>query len=384
MNIKIIARIFLLFLFILDENDGKNNSNGITIQELTTVYGEVLLINKSSNGSTTVLDESDAGDKPLITAEQLKHIAIVFGCFGIVGNLLVIIALYDKNLKIHEILIINQSFIDVLCSTAMVIFFHWVIGHDMSYSGLSPILKNFYCFIFDSTAIFWGLFDASTYNLCLVTIERYIAITLPFYHHVNVTKFKIKISIIITAILGMSIQIIPGVLVNKMQENKCKIWQVWYIPNGSKILGIFLFVFEWLTPMTVLVLCNAHMAWKIHTSRKDSKDAKRNAARNNLFITMLLVALGFLLCNSWNALYFFTNNIGRPIFTKSTSVYRMTVLIYLANAMINPFVYTLQYQHFRDRIMLLFGCRKPQHQRSEENTTKMSFQGTDYTKNNAV
>lgn len=48
------------------------------------------------------------GDNNLI----ILNFGISFGIFGILGNSLVITGLYQREMKIHEILIINQSVID--------------------------------------------------------------------------------------------------------------------------------------------------------------------------------------------------------------------------------------------------------------------------------
>lgn len=301
-------------------------------------------------------------ESEVIMQKISQKIGLIFGSFGILGNGLVIVALYQKGLKIHELLIINQSIIDLLCSISMIVHSVWVIGQDIGYNQLAWWLKNLLCRIVKGTSLLWGLFDVSTFNLCIVTVERYLAITSPLFHHVHITKFKAKIAILAAWVGGLLVQIVPAINVNQIIDDKCIIWRQWRSPSGRKLLGTFLFLTEWLLPVTLLVACNAHMAWVIHESRRCSRhrlDIKRLAARNNLFRTMLLVAIGFILCNSWNAFCFFFTNIGSKNVQYARSYYQLTIVAYLANAVINPFVYTLQYTHFRRRLFnLAFKCRK--------------------------
>ena len=79
-------------------------------------------------------------------------------------------------------------------------------------------------------------------------------------------------------------------------------------------------------------------------------------AKRNVIKTMLIVSIGFIICNSWNQWFFFLYNL--DIFQASafnSNFYHFSVVAMFANCCINPFIYAAKYEEFQKGLK---GCFK--------------------------
>ena len=79
-------------------------------------------------------------------------------------------------------------------------------------------------------------------------------------------------------------------------------------------------------------------------------------ATKNVIKTMVTISIVFVLCWTPNTIYFifYTARSDIPL---SGSIYSFTVYAVFGNAIINPFIYSLQYAPFQNQVKKLF-CRK--------------------------
>ena len=68
---------------------------------------------------------------------------------------------------------------------------------------------------------------------------------------------------------------------------------------------------------------------------------------------MALVAFCYILCWSWNQIYFFMFNLGYPA-DFASNFYHFTMVMMLTNSIVNPFIYTFQYVSFKQAAKQLF------------------------------
>ena len=137
-------------------------------------------MNESLNISSTLLNDTIALPRTetniRIASSTEKVIYILLGCIGIIGNLLVVVAVVSvKSRAKHyaDLLIVNQSAIDLLSSVFIIAT---TLTVDTSSRKLSGFVDELYCRFWVSGYINWSLFLSSTYNLVLLTLERYMAI----------------------------------------------------------------------------------------------------------------------------------------------------------------------------------------------------------------
>lgn len=185
------------------------------------------------------------------------------------------------------------------------------IEKDMNLTDIGSWLRDIQCKLIKGETFLWGLFDVSSYHLCALTIERYIAVIFPLVHHIHVNKFRAKVGTFLVWITGLLTHMIGSSIANSIKDGQCKLYSN-FIPNGRKLYGTFLLVVEWIIPISILLISYIHMTWNIHRSRKlnAQNEDKKITARNNLYKTLLVIAIGFLVCNSWNAVVFFLMNMG--------------------------------------------------------------------------
>ena len=77
--------------------------------------------------------------------------------------------------QMHELLILNQSVIDLLSAILLILLTATVkstAGWDMS-----SVFGHIMCFTWYNSMPLWSLFFVSTVNLVLLTIERYLEVS---------------------------------------------------------------------------------------------------------------------------------------------------------------------------------------------------------------
>ena len=78
-------------------------------------------------------------------------------------------------------------------------------------------------------------------------------------------------------------------------------------------------------------------------------------AAKNVIKTMLTISIVFVLCWTPNTIYFILYS-ARSDITLSGSIYAFTVYCVFGNAIVNPFIYSVQYAPFQNQVKQLF-CR---------------------------
>ncbi|CAD5112784.1 unnamed protein product [Dimorphilus gyrociliatus] len=341
--------IFVLFGVCFTNNDSSFNH--------TIGYG---MDDSTTGGNVEPPPKKEVID--VISDELQKIISYFFGVVGILGNVLVIIVLYAKSMKIHDILLVNQSCVDLYCSIILIIYFAMnIFSDDFTPDIPWAWVREIYCRFWHITGALWGGYYASTLNLCLMTAERYIAIIFPLKHQRLVTKHRIKITMFIVWFWGLGYGIFFIGIPAKVNDNRnCIAWIDFPSEEVKNFYGMMKVIIEWLVPFIFLIVTNIHMAYKIRQQNtmikeSDAQQKKKFAAQKTLFKTLLLVTVGFAVCNSFNAIYFMMLSAGNNM--SFGDVYQMSVLFHVANAIINPPLYTLQYDKFRRKAVKMFcGC----------------------------
>ena len=76
-------------------------------------------------------------------------------------------------------------------------------------------------------------------------------------------------------------------------------------------------------------------------------------AQKNLLKTLVLVSSSFVVCWSWNALFFLVANLGYRVVYGH--FYHFTVVMVFLNSCVNPFIYICQYREFQRGLKKLLG-----------------------------
>ena len=88
------------------------------------------------------------------------------------------------------------------------------------------------------------------------------------------------------------------------------------------------------------VMCNAGLSGVSNIDK---------GSQNNLTKTVIIICIGFVVCWSWNAWYYFAYNIGVSL-PLSGPFYNFTVAMVSLHCCINPFTCTINCEEFRSAV----------------------------------
>ena len=102
------------------------------------------------------------------------------------------------------------------------------------------------------------------------------------------------------------------------------------------------------------------MWWEIYnyfSFQQNISPSKNNMSKaaKNVIKTMLTISIVFLLCWTPNTIYFILYSARSDILLSGT-IYSITVYAVFGNAIVNPFIYSVQYAPFQQQVKQLF-CR---------------------------
>ena len=290
------------------------------------------------------------------------HMKIAFGtiaALGILGNLIVIVVISkSSNMRksFTNILILNQSSIDFMAS-----MFSMISTMTRSpVSNLSGISGEIYCRFWLSDLPLWTSVISSSYALIVLTVERYVAIVHPIYHHYAFSMKKVFLMAASSWIPGIVVIMCFLVPTSGVVDGRCLVMSLFYSSFWKKVCGVFLFIFQYLIPIVVFITCYTKIFICLRTRvqpaappNPNEATSQKARARRNVLKTLITIVLCYIMCNSWNQFLFLSFNFGYHLDYKST-FYNFTVIAMFTNSCINPFIYALKYEIFQKEFRKIF------------------------------
>ncbi|XP_072025151.1 allatostatin-A receptor-like [Amphiura filiformis] len=296
---------------------------------------------EDTNSSSAV----DIGRLVLIIA------SFVIGFLGVIGNGIVILVCIRYPLRgVTNILVCNQSLIDLLSSIVFVFRFGVFSNFPLPDNRLSA---EFVCKVWISEYPLWALAVASTGNLVYITIERYIAVFHPIAYRQRFTSFKAKLVALLPWIVGM-LHELPWAMAHKVRQDSCS--HQWWTDQIGFIIGVIVPINHYVLPLLIMCFVYTRIIFKLRSSgpvisgsSKEGKQSLSSRASRNVIKTMFIVSLTYLICWGPNEILYFNGNMGGYIDYNGVFTY-YTIVSALFNMCVNPFIYTLNYQDFRQKL----------------------------------
>ena len=312
---------------------------------------------------TEMADDSPPAQQAWSPDTMMSVLYILCGCVGFVSNSFVIVVIFTYTAmrkQLTNLLIIHQSLADAIASV-VVIFSVTISDKGYSLYGLSGLVI---CRIWYSKFLLWGALTVSTLNLLAITIERFLCITKPIWYKNNFSRKHVYIICSVIWVAGMAKQSIISVLPAGVNEaNKCNFYYYWPSPEFQKWVGVVNIFLKYFIPLVIMSYCYIRMAAVLKarvkpSEKKESEKSKDGGqmarARMNIFKTLLIVTICFLICWTPNQVLFLHFNLGNKINFKSWYYHGSTIMVYM-NCCCNPFIYIAQYEQFQSGIRKLKG-----------------------------
>ncbi len=344
-------------------------SNSTTVATLNTSSNQKLDSTISSDVSATIS-----------SSIQVEVAYAIIGCIGVVGNFLVAFVLFSVpslRKKLTNVFIINQSVIDLFVSIFLIATYN--VDSNVPWDDFRGQLL---CKFWQSKLFLWGFLVSSTYNLVALTVERWLEVVHPIWHKVSFSRNKATVGIVFIWIFGpawnASYMIVSSIVI----DGQCAIYSYWPSPTVRKMFGVITVTLQFLIPLCILVFCYGAIVLALHRRIKDDvlgikqgKESNLARGRRNTIKTLALVALCFVLCWSWNQMYYLMMNLGFPEDYES-NFYHFTVIAVFLNSCVNPIIYSLKYDPFKKAARGLFRKCMPRLGENKVTDTTMSTSHT--------
>ena len=330
------------------------------------------------NGTYNVSSFHDRSSNGMYTHETIIY--IIIGIVGALGNgfvILVMVSSKEVRKKIPNILIIHQSIIDAFTSVLLILTSANTYDNKGDHYGL---VGELYCRIWAMKVPLWSAFMVSTYNLLILTIERYIEIVHPLFHKVSFGRVHLFTAMVLVWIIGFAYNFLLTGLTSGTTSGSCDLMTNWPSEFARKTTGVLTFVLEYFVPLLVMIFCYSRIAWILktkaikvvpisNTNNSNPSDSAAQSqtpnvvirttlmskARRNVIKTLFIVCICFVACWTWNQVFFLLYNTDYEV-SFSSGFYHFTVYAAFINSCVNPFIYIVQLTSFRSAVRLLFGC----------------------------
>ncbi|XP_071965224.1 cannabinoid receptor 1-like [Antedon mediterranea] len=260
-------------------------------------------------------------------------IRLLISTVGVIANLVVIVVFlhnksYKKNVPIK--LLIHQSVIDMVCSLLFT---------------LALFKLKFECLI---RILGWYVAVTSSYNLVVITIERYFAVFFPVIYRQRKLKKTLLLYCIVSYLPGC-ILVVSNVIAYKHKEFFCN-------SDRKNINEIVSSLVCWIIPITIMTYCYGHILWKLYKKSvvRASRDRQSFGSRlknNNILSTLLMVTSVYFVTVSPLYTCFLIDSLCsmclEPI------LYSITSVFLALNFTINPFIYGMAFKEFQQGFLKL-------------------------------
>ncbi|ESN96208.1 hypothetical protein HELRODRAFT_185072 [Helobdella robusta] len=115
--------------------------------------------------------------------------------------------------------------------------------------------------------VLWGAINASIYSVVILNFERYIAVVYPIFHKTKFTKSKMySIIMLLTVwVFGIGFKFFYSIISSGIVKNgQCSSFTEYPSKTMQKVIGIFIFIFDYCLPLTLLTCMYLRMAVFLH------------------------------------------------------------------------------------------------------------------------
>ena len=165
---------------------------------------------------------------------------------------------------------------------------------------------------------------SSSYNLMVLSLERYMGIVHTMFHRNFFSRTKIILLVGAAWCPGLTIKLFFLVLTSGVVNVRCVMMAIYVSTLWKKMCGVVLFFFEYLFPIAVFVtsytsmfICLRNKVHPFAVNVGNEVSVPNARARRNVLKTLVQVVVAYLLCNTFNHIRFLAFNFGTPLNIRS-------------------------------------------------------------------
>ncbi|XP_077986990.1 allatostatin-A receptor-like [Glandiceps talaboti] len=296
-------------------------------------------------------------------AEYVYNTELVMGVIGSLGNTIVLVVILStpKLRTLTNYLLLNLAVADF--STALLLIINKYPTKAFILPIPSGVSGEFYCRVYFSAVLFWISIKASTFNLILITFERYFAIVHPLAYNSYYTRKNVVSMVIVSWTLAFVLEIV-FVVFHRHHDGSCQLF-VYPNPSIGVGLGVFNFFVSFFIPIMAMIWAYARIIGSLRQSARDIKQRDNRdelgrastllRARKKVIRMLFMVLVAYAVCWTPDSILFLLYNIGAPV-SYTADYFNCFVLLAFANSALNPFIYFFKYKQFRRGFIQRFCC----------------------------
>ncbi|KAJ8050687.1 Octopamine receptor beta-2R [Holothuria leucospilota] len=341
-----------------------------------------------------------------ITLNLFRVLQILVALFGVIGNILVLIVIFQARDVLKNqtnFLIANQSAADLFSSLQLIVF---QVECFTKWPSLVPgsIWSKLYCFFWQQRLLLFGSYAISTFNLTILSLERYFAVVHPQMYLARSRKRLFAFMGLGTWLLGPIMQITFIVVHVYYKDREC------HVRQSAPSIGVAIFLWDFFIPVGVMTFCFIKVFHKFRTiakiqgnwntesaqgapgasfvrssgfpspstaegsnsgrtvtgntlqvptvyqpnfPRRFEKSTARSLQRRNASLTILVVYIAYVVCWTPNQFGFLQYNLGGSI-DWGGLFYQIELIMASCNSGINVIIYALRFKTFQTGIKKMF------------------------------
>ena len=305
----------------------------------------------------------------------------VIACSAILGNGIVLFVMTARHGQFGSYtnrLIRHQSIIDFVCG---LVFLGLTIIKATSIETKvgDSAFAGIYCKIVVSDYIIRAASVASTYNLIVISLERFMATCYPVKHRNHCSPFRIKMMMSATWIIGFTYGI-KHIRLFQLNHGECRP----SIPATGGVLPSIIadFSVELFIPVSIMSFAYLRIFVMLRRKLANTTNAHQQQngvlgkAKRNVLETVLIAGIMFVVC--WAP---FELGKLKTVFTNElipADAYVALLGFAMGNMSVNPVIYCFKYEHFRTQLgQLLRSLFRRNRVHSGEETNASSIETND-------
>ncbi|XP_063969433.1 D(2) dopamine receptor-like [Lytechinus pictus] len=273
---------------------------------------------------------------------------LLVGLVGIIGNLLVIIVLFQRRAN-------SRSTDTLICALAVADLFTSIALLPVPSAKTVPVswLGQVYCKLVWLPVYWWIWTFMSGFVLTAISVERYIAVTRPIYFNRILTRRRVSKVVVFLWILSMLI-CIPGTFRVDVDKVNCRCDLLETSYELDVAFSFYVTLVQSFIPAIIMAVTQTLIVIKLKAQSKRFEGSKSHhlAASRAVIKMMFIVIIAYIVCWTPTKILFFIEMLLRKQteLGLESPIFKCFLILAALNSSINPIIYSIRYQEFRKAV----------------------------------